>query len=181
MFKKLYSHPFSKYYNILKANGFIFGGFTEATWDGVSGHKPDPNAFLFSLTNNENEPSKMKINPGKNVFYCDPSYGPTFGNGHDIHISSNANTSNGSYSNLGSSYQHHHHHQYNYQNGVRPNNRVRNRDHLNYSQSFFAGSSQFLLSEIEVYQKEISKIFDMNQWSISQTLAIVNINKQTLT
>jgi hypothetical protein len=37
---------------ILKANGFIFGGFTVATWDCFEEFKSDPNAFLFSLTKN---------------------------------------------------------------------------------------------------------------------------------
>ena len=51
---------------ILKAKGteFIFGGFTSVTWDGA-GWKSDPNAFLFSLTNKEKKPCKMKIDPDK--------------------------------------------------------------------------------------------------------------------
>ena len=41
---------------ILKSSGgssFIFGGFTSATWDSLSGWKADSDAFLFSLTNKE--------------------------------------------------------------------------------------------------------------------------------
>ena len=79
----------------------------------------------------------MKINPGQYDIYCNPSYGPTFGGGHDIYVSSNANTTNGSYSNLGHSYKHP---QYAYR--------------TNEAKSFLAGSFNFLLSEIEIYQKE---------------------------
>ena len=39
------------------------------------------------------------------AIYCDSSYGPTFGDGHDLHISNDANTSSFSESNLGYSYQ----------------------------------------------------------------------------
>jgi hypothetical protein len=65
--------------------------------------------------------------------YCLSSYGPTFGGGHDIHIANNANTTAGSYSNLGRSYEH-----------PQPTQ----------GKSYLAGSSPFLLSEIEVYKKE---------------------------
>ena len=122
---------------ILKANGFIFGGFTKAIWDSGNQFKSDPNAFLFSLANKENKPCKMNIKEGHNVIYCHPSYGPTFGDGCDICIKSNSNTTNGSYSNLDHSYTHP---QYAYG--------------TNEAQSFLAGSYNFLLSEIEVYQKE---------------------------
>ena len=37
--------------------------------------------------------------------YCEPSYGPTFGGGHDLHIINNANGNQESYSNCSYSYQ----------------------------------------------------------------------------
>ena len=124
---------------ILKANRFIFGGFTPVTWDSSSEWKSDPHAFLFSLTNNDNKPCKIKIDPNQYNYaiYCIQKYGPTFGGGHDIRIYCNANTTNGSYSNLGNTYKHPQ-----YAKGT------------NEAQSFFAGSSRFRLSEIEVCQKE---------------------------
>ena len=123
----------AKTLTIFKANGYIFGGFTEATWDGVSGDKSDPNAFLFSLTNKENKPCKMNIDPNQHqkAIYCKSGYGPTFYGG--IIIYSNANTG---CSNLGSSYKHP---QYAYGS--------------NEAKSFLAGSEDFQVSEIEVYQK----------------------------
>ena len=118
---------------ILKANDFIFGGFTEATWDGVSRHKPDPNAFLFSLTNKDNKPCKMNIDPNQHqkAIWCHSGNGPTFYGG--IIIYSNANTR--SQSNLGFCYKHP---QYAYGS--------------NEAKSFLAGSENFQVSEIEVYQ-----------------------------
>jgi len=41
----------------------------------------------------------------QHAIYCWRSYGPTFGGGHDLCISSNANSNTSSYSNLGFSYQ----------------------------------------------------------------------------
>ena len=120
---------------IFKAEGssYIFGGFTSITWDGSSGWKIDPKAFLFSLTNKDNQPSKMRqINTTKSIF-CNSGYGPTFGSGYDICICNNANTRAGSYSKLGVSYQH-----------PQPEQ----------GHSYLAGSDEFQLTEIEVYQKE---------------------------
>ena len=64
-------------------------------------------AFLFSMVNpNGLEPTKLPLIPGKEEFGidCDNGYGPTFGDGNDLHISGNANTNSNSYSDLGNSY-----------------------------------------------------------------------------
>ena len=81
----------------------------------------------------------MKKDPNKHQYAidCYSGYGPTFGGGHDIRISSNSNTTNWSYSNLGHTYNHT---QYAFE--------------TNEAKSFLAGSDNFPLSEIEVYQKE---------------------------
>ena len=81
----------------------------------------------------------MKIDPNQHdrAIYCSSGYGPTFGAGNKVFISSNANTNTCSNLNLGHTYK-----------------------HLQYAygtieaKSFLAGSFQFQLSEIEVYQKE---------------------------
>jgi hypothetical protein len=120
---------------IFKARGssYIFGGFTSITWNGSSGWKIDPNAFLFSLTNKDNQPFKMRQNNANCSIVCRSDYGPTFGSGYDICICNNSNTTTGSYSNLGNSYQH-----------PQPSQGA----------SYLAGSHQFNLSEIEVFYKE---------------------------
>jgi hypothetical protein len=127
---------------IVKAKGseFIFGGFTSINWDSLGRwrHKSDPNAFLFSLTNGDNRPLKIKIDPNQRQYaiYCDSEYGPLFGGGHDICIANNANTTMGSYSDLGYTYKHPR-----YANGT------------NEAQTILAGTEYFQLDEIEVHQK----------------------------
>ena len=64
-------------------------------------------SFLFSMVN------PFGVVPGKlplvknqqHGIVCNSSYGPTFGGGHDLHISNNANISGASYSDLGHTYQ----------------------------------------------------------------------------
>jgi hypothetical protein len=87
---------------------------------------------LFSLTNKDNQPCKIsQVNTIKSIF-CHSGCGPNFG-GNDLHIGDSANTKAGSISNLGNSYHH-----------PQPNQ----------GGSYLAGSYQFQLSEIEVYQKQ---------------------------
>jgi hypothetical protein len=119
----------------IKAHGtsYIFGGFTSIYWDSTSGYKSDSNAFLFSLTNKDNQPSKIRQIDTNQSIRCDSNYGPTFGGGHDIYVCDNANSTENSYSDLGREYQH-----------PQPSE----------GRSYLAGSYQFQLSEIEVYQKE---------------------------
>jgi hypothetical protein len=124
---------------LLKAKGseFIFGGFTSVKWDSSSGFKSDPNAFLFSLTNKDNKPVKMKVHPDEHEYAidCDSKFGPIFG--LDICIFNNANKTMDSYSNLGHTYKHP---QYIYK--------------TNEARTFLAGSFYFQLDDIEVYHKE---------------------------
>ncbi len=120
---------------LLKAKrpSYIFGGFTSVNWDSFNEFKPDPNAFLFSLTNKDNQPSKMrqKSNTTHSIL-GHSACGPIFG-GYDLHICDYANTTVGSYSKLGNSFQH-----------PQPTQ----------GESYLAGSFQFQLSEIEVFKKE---------------------------
>ena len=65
-------------------------------------------AFLSSMVNSSGlGPTKLPLIPGKEQsgIYCDNTYGPSFGWGHDLHISGNANTNTRSYSFVGFSYQ----------------------------------------------------------------------------
>jgi hypothetical protein len=45
------------------ASYFIFGGFTMVCWEISSIWKSDANAFIFSQTNKDNKPVKMKYDP----------------------------------------------------------------------------------------------------------------------
>jgi hypothetical protein len=122
-----------------KESSYIFGGFTSVSWDRSKKHKSDQNAFIFSLTNKDNTPLKMKIdsNEHKYAIRCHPKFGPIFGSGDDIFIADNANISKSNYSRLGHSYKHPQ-----YAFGT------------NEAKTFLAGSNRFQLDEIEVYQIE---------------------------
>ncbi len=128
--------------SICKAHesSYIFGGFASFTFNGSEIFKSNPNAFIFSLTNKDNKPLKMKVKSSQHQYaiYCDPEYGPTFGFGHDICIANNANTTMNCCSYLGDcSYRHPQ-----YERGT------------NEALTFLAGSRNFQYDEIEVYQKE---------------------------
>jgi hypothetical protein len=118
-------------------SAYIFGGFTTVSWDSSDDSKSDPNAFIFSLTNKESQPLKMKIDPNEHhrAIFCSSYYGPTFS--QDIILEENFNTTMYSLSDLGNCYKHPQ-----YAKGT------------NEAQSFLAGSFYFQLDEIEVYQKE---------------------------
>ena len=108
--------------------GRRFGGFTDAQWEQSSGnHKTGSNGFLFSLDNNEiyyNKDNRYNI-------YCNSSYGPTFGTGHDFYICDSCNSSNNSYDNSGHSYE------------------------TNGKKYALAGSNSFLVRDYEVFQLEL--------------------------
>ncbi len=85
---------------IKNTNGFIFGGFTSIPWGSSPAYKADSTAFLFSLTNPSNTPLKMKVNSPDDAVVHSPSYGPTFGGGHDLHVCSLSDSNRKSYMNL---------------------------------------------------------------------------------
>jgi hypothetical protein len=94
-----------------KQSSYIFGGFTTVNWESCPDPgkpKSDPNAFIFSLTNKDNKPLKMKIDPNKHqhAIGCHSKCGPLFG--WDIQIDNNANTTMESRSRLGHTYSHPH-------------------------------------------------------------------------
>jgi len=100
----------------------------EKAWDSASGYVEDSKAFIFSLVNKENNPFKALCTNGAKAIYCDSSYGPTFGVGHDIYVGSGSNANQASYSSFGHTYYH-------------------------ASQSKLAGSFTFQTLEIEVFTK----------------------------
>ena len=75
-----------------------------------SGYRYDSNAFLFSLVNKPGWAPVKLPQAGKYSsrrqysIYDNPSYGPTFGAGHDIYISNYASSNRNSNTNLGHEY-----------------------------------------------------------------------------
>ncbi len=64
-----------------KETSYIFGGYTEKAWDSFSLEKSDPNAFIYSLTNARNQPTKIPVDPCnvQDAIYCNSEQGSTFG------------------------------------------------------------------------------------------------------
>ncbi|KAL9954724.1 hypothetical protein ACROYT_G042297 [Oculina patagonica] len=92
---------------IVKSGNNIFGGFTEVPWKSQGKWTRCRGAFLFSMVNPHGlGPTKMplKSQVQQQAIYCHSSYGPTFGGGHDLHISNDASTNTSSRSNLGDTY-----------------------------------------------------------------------------
>lgn len=108
---------------IKSAKGYIFGGFTSQTWNKSNTYKNDPNAFLFSLVNSENQPEKFKIKHPSNAIYCGEDFGPKFGY-NDLCIRYKAKN-------------------YFY---------IGNSDSNCYKSDLLTDSIDFIISEIEIYQ-----------------------------
>lgn len=116
----------------------IFGGYTEATWNSSSGiYKFDKNAFIFYFKKSSNQTSFAKIKSGENAIYCNGGYGPTFGGGHDLHVTSDFSRVQ---LNLGSSYE------YSYE--------IANRISSGYNSGYNGNriSLSFQIEEVEVFQ-----------------------------
>ena len=104
-------------------------------------YKYDSKAFLFSLVNKPGwAPVKLpqtgKYGSSRMSLYFHPSYGPTFGGGHDIYLSSFASFGTSSYSNLGYTY-------YDPTGG--------NSYDTTFTRTFLAGSHRFTPDEIETF------------------------------
>ncbi len=88
-----------------RAQGWLFGGYTAVGFRAEAGEwSADPAAFLFSLVNREGVAARFADKGTAYSVYSDPNYGATFGNGCDLYICSNADTTAGSSTNLGDGY-----------------------------------------------------------------------------
>jgi hypothetical protein len=119
---------------LILARGYLFGGYTSASWKN-SGREiwtRDPSAFLFTLTNpHQIPPTKYPIRPSNDkATRSVTGYGPTFGE-YDIciHANSNRNT----HSNIGF-----------------PKNYS---DTTGMGKQTFTGTEFFQTAEIEVYRQ----------------------------
>ena len=85
--------------------GNIFGGYSSVSWTSdVNGkYKTANGSFLFTLTNiHGTPPTKFPNTQYQNeAVYHASSYGPTFGNGHDLCVSDNFLSNSSSYCCLG--------------------------------------------------------------------------------
>lgn len=124
---------------VIKAtSGHIFGGYTEATWDQSLMWKRDEKAFIFSMRNKMNKPVKVNVKRRKANFAicCLALNGPQFGADREIFISQNSNAPNTNVASFsGLTY------------------RLDNFPHYHKKAGrFLAGSDNFTVGEIEVFQ-----------------------------
>ena len=120
---------------IKSTHGNVFGGYTDKAWISDNQYYSDPNAFLFSLVNKYGKPFKVKVSLNDDeAIYSNGEFGPTFGYGHDIKITSKSNLNWDSYSNFGYTYKHS-----DYLIGTKE------------AQSIMAGSYHFQVADIEVF------------------------------
>lgn len=122
---------------IAKSGKFVFGGFTMHSWgtqSNTNGYGNDKFAFIFSLSDGKKrKPEKFVPVTNKRLSIYDiQSSGPTWGGGHDLHF----NLSGQSYSNLGHTYQ--------LPKGLTYGD--------NSSALYFAGSKNFSLDQIVIFQ-----------------------------
>jgi hypothetical protein len=81
---------------IKTTSNYVFGGYTNATWDGDGVYKTDSTAFIFSLRRNgvSNNQKFMVTNPSEAIL-ANSLYGPTFGQGWDILIRDRSDVNGG--------------------------------------------------------------------------------------
>ena len=108
--------------------------------DSNCGYLYSSKAFLFSLVNKPAwAPVKLsqtgKYSSYRESIYSCPSYGPTFGGGHDIYINNYASSNTKSYTDLGHTYS--------------PPSGHSHRS--SFARSFLAGSYKFKPDEVEVF------------------------------
>jgi hypothetical protein len=119
---------------IADMKGNIFGGFTPVKWKDWGRFKADPSlkSFLFTLKNPHNVPARrfpLKAQNRNEAIYCDSDCGPSF---YDIAVSDNCNT--------------------NTQNTTSCFGRGYTNDTELDRKTFFTGSEQFVVQEIEVFE-----------------------------
>ena len=108
--------------------------------DSFGEYKRSKQCFLFSLRNKDNlKPFKCPIYDRRNekAIWCDSTCGAIFGAGHDLLISSDANTNQYSYANLGNTYRP--------PRGYEPD--------APRTRTLLAGSYKFTPTEIEVFRR----------------------------
>lgn len=122
--------------SLIKANGYIFGGFTTQSWNVILGnpYKTDSQAFIFSIFNPFDIPSKFTIKHPTEAICCYDFLGPSFGD-RDILIKDDSDLGIKNVTVLDSSYK-----------------GCPFKEGSEECTKFLCGSRMFQVEEIEVYQ-----------------------------
>ena len=86
---------------IKTTSGKRIGGFTMISWKSSNCYKADSDAFIFSLDTCQKFVQWRNFN---DAIYDYSSYGPTFGDGHDIYIANGCKSNSNNYCNSNYSY-----------------------------------------------------------------------------
>jgi len=112
---------------IKSANGYFFGAYNPHSWtNGNTGWKAGNGSFLFTLTNPHGIPPTLLTWKQNYGAFDHNTYGPTFGNGHDIHVNLDNNTCSTSF----------------------PSSYI---DSTSRGATLFANTSSFSVADLEVY------------------------------
>ncbi|XP_028403844.1 uncharacterized protein LOC114526442 [Dendronephthya gigantea] len=123
---------------LVKVGNYIFGGYSTYQWGGSNGAwRSSSSNYIFSLRNKDNlSPFRSAVYRNTHLaIYTNPTYGPTFGGGHDLYIARNANKNRNSYTHFGNTYRPPSGYSYGNSN----------------TQALLAGSYHFTPTEVEVY------------------------------
>ena len=72
---------------VRSTTGHTFGGYASAPWTSAAAYTNVGGCFLFLVENPHNDaPTCFDCTSTVHAMFCGPSYGPTFGGGHDIYI-----------------------------------------------------------------------------------------------
>ena len=70
---------------IVCSDGVGYGGYTSISWTSDNQYHADAKAFLFRIANFGTKQAAEKFSGGDGkMLYGNPTYGPTFGGGHDL-------------------------------------------------------------------------------------------------
>jgi hypothetical protein len=87
--------------------GYQFGGFTPVAWESTARYVEDISgkSFLFTVKSPRgNEGRKFALQISTSAILGNGSYGPIFGNGHDLLVADECNANANSFTNLGTGY-----------------------------------------------------------------------------
>jgi len=77
--------------------GVMFGGFAAISWKSKNRYISSSTSFLFQIRPAKKMLRLQRVNGESSAQYDGANYGPTFGNGYDLHISSRAMSNTKSY------------------------------------------------------------------------------------
>ena len=87
--------------------GYTFGGYAGNSWNSTNAYQVAPTSFLFVLNNSFGDaPTMLPLTSQNNAYamYGNNDRGPSFGNGHDLHISNNPMSNSNSYCGIQNAY-----------------------------------------------------------------------------